>query len=204
MCQPDSCATGQGTIQGPIVYSFLMMCTLSTVPGASAPHDNVALPVPKGPCLTCGTISSFDSLPDTPSTPLGPSSPRIPKRLFDEHLKAPVAPAADSNIVQEHVRMDIDDEVVESLTDRLKVLSLDSNSQLQSEMSQGLFGEHSKAPVAPVTSSNVVQEHVRMDIDDEDVERLASLLAAVSLDSIAANSNVVQEHVGMDIDDEVY
>ncbi|KAK0751909.1 hypothetical protein B0T18DRAFT_387965 [Schizothecium vesticola] len=179
MCQPHSYATGHG----PIVYSFLMMCTLSTVPGTPSPHDNVALPVPMGLCLNCGTISSFGSLPDDPSTPLNPSPPRSPEPLFPEHFKAPVAPATSSNFVQEHVRMDIDDEVIESLTELLKAVSLDSNSQLQGEMSQGLFGEHFKAPVAPDTNSNVVQEYVRMDIDDEDVESLTELLKAVSLDS---------------------
>jgi hypothetical protein len=165
------------------VCSFLMVCTLSTVSGTPSPHDNGALPVPKGACLTCGPISSFGSLPDAPPTPLGPSPPRSPERLFGEHFKAPVAPATNSNVVQEHVRMDIDDEVVESLTRLFATVSLDSNSQLQGGRPQGLFGEHFKAPVAPATNSNVVQEHVRMDIDDEDVESLTGRLAAVSLDS---------------------
>lgn len=136
MCQPPSCPTGHG----PIVYSFTMTISVATIPGAPSLHGNMALPLPMAPCLTFGEASSFGSPPDTPSTPPGPSPPPSPQRLLlPGPFQAPVAPATNStnsDDVQDHDRMDIDDEVVDVLTLQLAKISLNCKSQLQGEMAQ--------------------------------------------------------------------
>lgn len=126
MCQSPCCPAGHG----PIVYSFMMMIALATIPGAPSLHGNMASPFPTGPCLTCGEASSFGTPPDGPSTPTPPPSP---EQLYRSRFQAPAAPAPNSNFV-DPVRMDIDDEVVERLTGLLGKITIDSKSQLQGEM----------------------------------------------------------------------
>lgn len=130
MCQSPTCPTGHGAI----VYSFMMMISLATVPGAPSLHGNMASSFPMTPCLSCGEASSFGTPPDGPSTPSPPHSPQ--RLLLPGPLQAPVAPATNPNRMQDLDRMDIDDEVVERLTLLRTKISLSSKSQLHGEMAQ--------------------------------------------------------------------